>query len=187
MKRNHDHCRKKSLPISWHRVFNEGKRWNDWHGIPWQQYMDIHLKWTMTSLTCQDVSCAPCAHYMCCDMFLIDVQSGMTKTRKPDMISCAQQQRLYSPSGKTSYRRSRDVPKPRDSGFDFSNRFEIWQAPRQQRYRDACHIPKRYNHYNIQSRDFTRFGSMTSYRLVNKGPEVSTVCADGPVSVGPTK
>ena len=35
---------------------------------------------------------------------------------------------LYSMSGKTSYRRSREVSKPRDSGLDFSNRSEIWQA-----------------------------------------------------------
>ena len=28
--------------------------------------------------------------------------------------------------------RSREVSKARDSGLDFSNHFEIWQAPRQQ-------------------------------------------------------
>ena len=36
--------------------------------------------------------------------------------------------------------RCREVSKPRDSGLDFSNRSEIWQAPRQQRYRDVCQI-----------------------------------------------
>ena len=49
---------------------------------------------------------------------------------------------------------SRKVSKPRDSSLDFSNRFEIWQAPRQQRCRDACQILQRYDDYNIQYRSF---------------------------------
>ena len=38
--------------------------------------------------------------------------------------------------------------KPRDLGLDFFNRPDIWQAPRQQRYRDACQIQilERYDH-----------------------------------------
>ena len=50
--------------------------------------------------------------------------------------------------------RSREVSKPRDSCLDFSNRSEIWQAPRQQCCRDACQISERCDHYNIQSRGF---------------------------------
>ena len=50
--------------------------------------------------------------------------------------------------------RSREVSKTRDSGLDFSNRFEISQAPRQQRCRDTCQISERYDHYNTQSRGF---------------------------------
>ena len=64
--------------------------------------------------------------------------------------------------------RSREVSKPRDSGLDFSNRFEIWQ----ERCRDACQISERCDYYNTQSRDFTRFGGKTSYSLVNWGPEL---------------
>ena len=47
---------------------------------------------------------------------------------------------LYSLSGRKSYR---EISKPRDSGFIFSNRFDNWQAPRQQRCRDACQILER--------------------------------------------
>ena len=47
-----------------------------------------------------------------------------------------------------------------------------WQAPRQQRCRDACQISERYDHYNIQSRGFktSRSCDNTSYRLVSRGP-----------------
>ena len=38
---------------------------------------------------------------------------------------------LYSPSRRTLTARSREVLKPWDSGWDFSHRSEIWQAPRQ--------------------------------------------------------
>ena len=68
--------------------------------------------------------------------------------------------------------RSREVLELRDSGLDISNRSEIWQAPRQQRCRDACQISERYDHYNIRSRDFWEFArscGRTSYRLVNSG------------------
>ena len=50
---------------------------------------------------------------------------------------------LYSPSWL----------EPRDSCLDFFNHSEIWQAPRQQRCRDACQISKRYDH-NSQSDGF---------------------------------
>ena len=50
--------------------------------------------------------------------------------------------------------KSREVSKPRDSGLNFSNRSEIWQASRQQGCRDACQISERYNQYNNQSRGF---------------------------------
>ena len=55
---------------------------------------------------------------------------------------------------------SREVSKPRDWGLDFSNRSEIWQAPRQKCSRDACHISELYDYHNIQSR-----GSETSWDL----------------------
>ena len=50
--------------------------------------------------------------------------------------------------------RSRETSKPQDSGLDFSNRSEIWQAPQQQCCWDACQISvryRRYDQYNIQS------------------------------------
>ena len=45
-------------------------------------------------------------------------------------------QGLYSLSGKPSYRKIL-LSKPRDSYLDFFNRSEIWQAHRQQRWRDT--------------------------------------------------
>ena len=48
----------------------------------------------------------------------------------------------------------RDLVKSRDSYLDISNRSEISQAPRQLRYRDACHISERYDHYHTQTRGF---------------------------------
>ena len=48
----------------------------------------------------------------------------------------------------------REVSKPRDWGLNFSNRSEIWQAPRQQRYQDACRIWEYYDHYSMHSRGF---------------------------------
>ena len=32
---------------------------------------------------------------------------------------------------------------------DLTQQSEIWQAPQQQRFQDACQIPERYGHYNI--------------------------------------
>ena len=45
------------------------------------------------------------------------------------------------------------IMKPQDSWLD-SNRLDIWQAPREQFCRDACHISERYDQYNTQSRGF---------------------------------
>ena len=45
--------------------------------------------------------------------------------------------------------RSREVSKPRDSDWDFSDPSEICQAPRQQRSWDACQISEQCYHYNI--------------------------------------
>ena len=60
---------------------------------------------------------------------------------------------------------SREVSKLRDSGLDFSNRSEIWQAPRQQCCRDACQISERCDHYDTQSRDFETSRDLTVRRL----------------------
>ena len=70
-------------------------------------------------------------------------------------------QDLYKISGRAKYRKiSWSLEAVWGSGLDFSNRFEIWLAPRQQYCRDACQISERYDHYNIQSR-----GSETSRDL----------------------
>ena len=67
---------------------------------------------------------------------------------------------FHSLSGWTSY------PKISwDSGVDFSNRSEIWQAPRQQRRRDACQIAERYGNYNIQSCGFEASRDLVPRRL----------------------
>ena len=62
--------------------------------------------------------------------------------------------------------RSREVSKPRDSGLYVSNRFEIWQAPRQQFCRVASQISKRHDHYNMQSRGFETSLGLALGRLI---------------------
>ena len=74
--------------------------------------------------------------------------------------------------------RSRKVPKPRDWGRNFSNRFEIWHVHRQRCCRGACQITGPYDHYNIQSRSFETsryFGGKTSVSLVNTGPSSGNI------------
>ena len=61
--------------------------------------------------------------------------------------------------------RSHTVSRPRESGLNFSNRSDNWQAPRQQRCRDACQISERYNHYNTQSRGFETSLNLAIRRL----------------------
>ena len=61
--------------------------------------------------------------------------------------------------------RSREVSKPRDSGLDFSNRFEISQAHRQQRCRDACQISEHCGYYNPQFRGFETSRDLAGRRL----------------------
>ena len=68
--------------------------------------------------------------------------------------------------------RSHEDFKPRDLGLYYSNRSVIWQAPRQQRFWDACQIALQLLKYPIvRLRDSARFGGKTSYRLVNRGPD----------------
>ena len=59
---------------------------------------------------------------------------------------------IYSLSGQMYYMQDLVKPRSRDSGLDFSNRSEIWQAHRQPRCRDARQILERYHHYNMQIR-----------------------------------
>ena len=61
--------------------------------------------------------------------------------------------------------RSREVSNPQDSGLDFSNRSEIWQASRQRCCRGACQISERYDNYNIQSRGFETSQDLAVRRL----------------------
>ena len=60
---------------------------------------------------------------------------------------------LYSVSGRTSYRKiSRSLGAAR---FRFKPFQSLWNLThRRHRYRDACQIPERYDHYNIQSHGF---------------------------------
>ena len=51
-------------------------------------------------------------------------------------------------------------------GLDFFSHPEIWQAPRQQRCRDACQISERYDHCNIQSRGFETSQDLRVRRLL---------------------
>ena len=72
---------------------------------------------------------------------------------------------LYPLSERTFTAKSREVSKPRDSGLDFFNRSEMWQAPRQERRRDACQISERNDLYDFQSRDFETSRDLVVRRL----------------------
>ena len=61
--------------------------------------------------------------------------------------------------------RSREVSRPRDWYFKLSNRFEIWQAHRQQCCRSACQISERSNNSKYKSRGFETSRDHTIRRL----------------------
>ena len=61
--------------------------------------------------------------------------------------------------------RSRKVSKPRDLYLELSDRYEIWQALRQQCCRCACQISKRYDNLKYQSRGFEPSRDLTKRRL----------------------
>ena len=62
--------------------------------------------------------------------------------------------------------RSRKVLKLQDLYLELYDRSEIWQAPRQQCYRIACHISKWCNNFNCQSRGFETSQDLTTRRLI---------------------
>ena len=55
---------------------------------------------------------------------------------------------------------------PRDLYLESSDRYEIWQAPRQHCCRGACQILKWYQHFNTQSRAFETLRDLTIRRLI---------------------
>ena len=57
------------------------------------------------------------------------------------------------------------VSRPRDSGLEFSNRSEIWQAHWQQCCWDACLISERFDHCNIQYHCFETLQDLAVRRL----------------------
>ena len=61
--------------------------------------------------------------------------------------------------------RSRKVSKPRDLYLELSDRYEIWQALRQQCCRCACQISKRYGNLKYQSRGFETLRDLMERRL----------------------
>ena len=61
--------------------------------------------------------------------------------------------------------RSRQVSKPRDLYLELFDRFEIWQALRQQCCRCACQISKRNDNLKYQSRGFETLRDLTKRRL----------------------
>ena len=85
---------------------------------------------------------------------------------------------LYSLSRRTSYRKILWILEAARFGFRLFHRSEIWQAPRQQRGRDACHISERYNHHNTQSRVFETSRDLAVRRLTGwwiEGPCTTAV------------
>ena len=61
--------------------------------------------------------------------------------------------------------RSREVSKPRDLYLELSDRWEIWQALRQQCCRCACQISKRYDNLKCQIRGCETLRDLTKRRL----------------------
>ena len=74
--------------------------------------------------------------------------------------------------------RSRQISKPRDLYLDLSDRFEIWQALRQQCCQCACQISKRYDNLKYQSRGFETLRDLTKRRLFGywDGALVTLIC-----------
>ena len=62
--------------------------------------------------------------------------------------------------------RSRKVSKPQDVYLELYDRYEIWQAPRQQCCRRSCQISKRCNDLNYQSCGFEILLYLTIRRLI---------------------
>ena len=72
---------------------------------------------------------------------------------------------------------SREDSKLRYSSRDQSNPCKIWQAYRQQRYRDVCHISEQLDNYNTRFRGFEvfpGFGGKTPYRVYSISQEICT-------------
>ena len=72
---------------------------------------------------------------------------------------------LYPLSDMMYTAKSREFPKPRDSELDFSNRYEIWQKPRQQRRRDASQISEPYDNHNHRPRGFETSRDLAATRF----------------------
>ena len=71
--------------------------------------------------------------------------------------------------------RSRDVSKPQDLCLELSDRSEIWQAHRQQCYRGASRISKRWYKLPISRlRELTISYNKMSYRILKWGPGIES-------------
>ena len=77
------------------------------------------------------------------------------------ILQSAWLQDLYSLSGKTSNRKISWSLEVARYGFRLFQSYWIWQAPRQQCYRDACQISERYDHCNIKPRGFETSRDLT--------------------------
>ena len=62
--------------------------------------------------------------------------------------------------------KSRKVSKSRDLYLELYDRFDIWQAPRQQCCRGACQISKRWDNSNYQSCVFETSRDLTIRRFI---------------------
>ena len=84
-------------------------------------------------------------------------------------IACQEQPNFWAPFQYPIIRRivrSRKVSKARDRVLKCSYRFEIWQAPRQQCCRGACHISERSDNSKYKSRGFETLRDLTIRRLI---------------------
>ena len=63
--------------------------------------------------------------------------------------------------------RSRKVSKPRDLFLEFSDRSEVWQAPRQQGWRWFCQTLKRFDKLYYYSRGFETSRDLTIFTVMN--------------------
>ena len=101
-------------------------------------------------------------------LFTTDCLKYLISTTRRWLLLSQFQPTTWAPSQYPKRRlsvRSRKVSKPRDLYLELSDRSEIWQALRQQCYRCACQISKRYDNLKYQSRGFETLRDLTKRRL----------------------
>ena len=101
-------------------------------------------------------------------LFPGDIESLIWNIHTEPLLRCVglSNRGLVSISDKTSYHKISQSLEAATFVFRIVQRFQIWQAPRQQRCRCACHISKRYKQFDPRSRAFETWWDLTIRRLI---------------------